>query len=155
MEVGKVTGSENMIKVSKPELCWDTWQFGDHNCQIIKGELSLHSAGVSQWRSGPYLTQLALATNYRVAKSMKTVSPVKFSAIRYTVEPPIVMDTLKSGQPSYNGQTVCSLLIHCPYISTSEEETTSKQWTKCSVHYSEWPQLRKISPVTISRHTVV
>ena len=51
--------------------------------------------------------------------------------LREGVEPPI-MDTLKSGQPPYNGQTVHSLAIYCPYISTSEERTTSEQWTKCS-----------------------
>ena len=38
----------------------------------------------------------------------------------------MIMDTLKSGQPPYNGQTVHPLPIYCPYISTSEE------WTKCS-----------------------
>ena len=42
------------------------------------------------------------------------------------------MDTPKSRQPPYNGQTVRPLPIYCPYISTSEEGTTSKQWTKCS-----------------------
>ena len=42
------------------------------------------------------------------------------------------MDPLKSGQPPYNGQTVHPLPIYCPYISTSEEGTTSEQWTKCS-----------------------
>ena len=47
----------------------------------------------------------------------------------HTVEP-LIMDTLKSGQPPYNGQTVCPLPN--PYISTSEEGTTSEQWTKCS-----------------------
>ena len=40
------------------------------------------------------------------------------------------MDTPKSGQSPYNGQTVCLLLIHCLYISTSEEGTTSEQRTK-------------------------
>ena len=35
------------------------------------------------------------------------------------MEPPI-MDTLKSGQPPYNRQTVHPLHIYCPYISTSE-----------------------------------
>ena len=49
----------------------------------------------------------------------------------YTVEPPI-MDTLRSGQPPYNGHTVHPLPIYYPYISTSEEGTTSEQWTKCS-----------------------
>ena len=39
---------------------------------------------------------------------------------------------LKSGQPPYNGQTVHPLPIYCPYISTSEEGTTSEQWTKHS-----------------------
>ena len=53
------------------------------------------------------------------------------SCYRITVEPPI-MDTLKSGQPPYNGQIVCPLPIYCPYISTSKEGTTSEQWTKCS-----------------------
>ena len=48
-----------------------------------------------------------------------------------TVEP-LTMDTLKSGQPPYNGQTVHPLPIYCPYISTSEEGTTSEQWTKHS-----------------------
>ena len=48
----------------------------------------------------------------------------------YTVEPPI-MDTPKSGQPPYNGQTAHPLPIYCPYISTSEQGTTSEQWTKC------------------------
>ena len=43
----------------------------------------------------------------------------------YTVEPPI-MDTLKSGQPPYNGHAVRPLPIYCPYISTSEEGTTSE-----------------------------
>ena len=42
------------------------------------------------------------------------------------------MDTLKSGQPPNNGHTVHPLPIYCPYISTSEEETTFEQWTKCS-----------------------
>ena len=42
-----------------------------------------------------------------------------------TVERPI-MDTLKSGQPPYNGHTVCPLPIYCP---TSEE---GEQWTKHS-----------------------
>ena len=45
-----------------------------------------------------------------------------------TVEP-LIMDTLKSGQPPYNGQTVHPLPIYC---STSEEGTTSEQWTKYS-----------------------
>ena len=49
----------------------------------------------------------------------------------YTVEP-LIMDTLKSRQPPYNGQTVHPLPIYCPYISTSEEGTTSEQWTKYS-----------------------
>ena len=42
-----------------------------------------------------------------------------------TVEPPI-MDTPKSGQPPYNGQTTCPLpTTACtPYISTSEIRTT-------------------------------
>ena len=48
-----------------------------------------------------------------------------------TVEPPI-MNTRKSGQPPYNGQTVRPLPTHCPYISTSEEGTTSEQWIKWS-----------------------
>ena len=43
-----------------------------------------------------------------------------------------LMDTLKSGQPPYNGHTVHPLSIYCPYISTSEEGTTSEQWTKYS-----------------------
>ena len=45
---------------------------------------------------------------------------------------PLITDTLKSGQPLYNGQIVHPLLIYCPYISTSEEGTTSEQWTKWS-----------------------
>ena len=42
----------------------------------------------------------------------------------YTVEPPI-MDTPKSGQPPYNGQSACPLpTTACtPYISTSEIRT--------------------------------
>ena len=38
----------------------------------------------------------------------------------------------KTGQPPYNGHTV-----HHPYISTSEEGTTSLQWTHCSpsIHF--------------------
>ena len=36
-----------------------------------------------------------------------------------TVEP-LIMDTPKSGQPPYNGQSVRPLPIYCPYISTSE-----------------------------------
>ena len=40
------------------------------------------------------------------------------------------MDTLKSGQPPYNGHTVHPLPLYCPYISTSEEGITSEQWTK-------------------------
>ena len=40
-----------------------------------------------------------------------------------------IVGTPKSGKPPYNGQT---LRIYCPYISTSEEGTTSKQWTKYS-----------------------
>ena len=36
------------------------------------------------------------------------------------------MDTPKSGQPPYNGHTVHPLPIYCPYISTSEEGTTSE-----------------------------
>ena len=48
----------------------------------------------------------------------------------YTVEPPI-MDSPKSGQPPYNGHTVHYLPMYCPYIPTSEEGTTSEQWTKC------------------------
>ena len=51
--------------------------------------------------------------------------------LQYTVEP-LIMDTLKSGQPPYNGHTVYPLPIYCPYISTSEEGTTSEQWTKRS-----------------------
>ena len=47
-----------------------------------------------------------------------------------TVEPPI-MDTLKSGQLPYNGQNVLPptyiIIVH-----TSEEGTTSEQWTKFS-----------------------
>ena len=40
-----------------------------------------------------------------------------YQVYRNTVEP-LIMDTLKSGQPPYN----CSpLLMYCPYISTSEE----------------------------------
>ena len=38
------------------------------------------------------------------------------------------MDTLKSGQPPYNGQTVHPLPSNCPYISNSKEGTTSKQY---------------------------
>ena len=50
----------------------------------------------------------------------------------YTEEPPTV-DTPNSGQlPYYNELTVYLLPIYCPYISTSEEGTTSEQWTKCS-----------------------
>ena len=49
----------------------------------------------------------------------------------YTVEP-LVMDTVKSGRPPYNGHTVHPLPLYCHYISTSEEGTTSEQWTKCS-----------------------
>ena len=45
---------------------------------------------------------------------------------------PLIMDTLKSGQPPYNGHTVHPLPMYCPYIPTSEEGTTSEQWTKCS-----------------------
>ena len=45
-----------------------------------------------------------------------------------TVEP-LIMDTLKSGQPPYNGHTVHPLPIYCPYISISKEGTTSEQWT--------------------------
>ena len=58
-----------------------------------------------------------------------------------TVEP-LIMDTLKSGQPPYNGHTVHPLPIYCPYISTSEEGTISEQWTNTRpqhVHYSEVP----------------
>ena len=50
--------------------------------------------------------------------------------MQYTVEP-LIMDTLKSGQPPYNGHTVHPL-PYCPYISTSEEGTTTEQWTICS-----------------------
>ena len=61
----------------------------------------------------------------------------------YTMEPPNIGDkhfvycsevvpSPKSGQPPYNGQTVCPLPIYCPYISTSKEGTTSEQWTKHS-----------------------
>ena len=42
---------------------------------------------------------------------------------------PLIMDALKSGQPPYNGQTVHPLPI---ILSTSEEGTTSEQWTKRS-----------------------
>ena len=52
-----------------------------------------------------------------------------------------IMDTLKSGEPPY---TVCPLPIYCPYISTSEEGTTSEQWTKCS---SPMCQLNSLSIV--------
>ena len=50
--------------------------------------------------------------------------------MQYTVEP-LIMDTLNSGQPPYNGHTVHPLPC-CPYISTSGEGTTALQWTKCS-----------------------
>ena len=50
--------------------------------------------------------------------------------VLYTVEP-LIMDTLKIGQPPYNGHTGHPLPIYCSYISTSEEGTTSEQWTKC------------------------
>ena len=43
---------------------------------------------------------------------------------------PLITDTLKSGQPLYNGQTVHPLPKYCPYISTSEEGTVSEQRTK-------------------------
>ena len=56
---------------------------------------------------------------------------LKYPVLRNTVEP-LIMDTPKSGQPPYNGQTVRPLHIYCPYISTSEEGTTSEQWAKCS-----------------------
>ena len=46
--------------------------------------------------------------------------------ITYTVEP-LIMDAPKSGQLG----TDCSP-PDCPYISTSEEGTTSEQWTECS-----------------------
>ena len=65
------------------------------------------------------------------------------------MEPPI-MDTLKGGQPPYNGQTVNPLPIYCPYISTS----TSEQWTKYSSPMC--PLFRgctvytRISPITLS-----
>ena len=45
---------------------------------------------------------------------------------------PLIMDTLKSGQPLYNGQIFHPLPKYCRYISTSEEGTTSEQWTKWS-----------------------
>ena len=32
----------------------------------------------------------------------------------------MIMDTLKSGQHPYNGQTVCPLPLYCPYIYTSD-----------------------------------
>ena len=44
-----------------------------------------------------------------------------------TVEPPI-MDTSKSRQPPYDGQTVCP----CLYAFLTREGTTSEQWTNCS-----------------------
>ena len=58
----------------------------------------------------------------------------------YTVEP-LIIGTLKSGQPPYNGHTVRPLPIYCPYISTSEEGITSEQQNACPqlVHYSEVP----------------
>ena len=51
----------------------------------------------------------------------------------YTVEP-LIMETLKSGQPPYNGQNCLPLClyIYCPYISTFKGVTTSEQWTKHS-----------------------
>ena len=55
----------------------------------------------------------------------------EMGSITYTVEP-LIMDTLKSEQPPNNGQTVRPLPTYCPYISISEEGTTSEQWTKHS-----------------------
>ena len=73
------------------------------------------------------LLLLAVCLHAKVEATLFSTSTAHYS---YTVEP-LIMDTLKSGQPPYNGQTVCPLPIYCPYISTSEEGTTSEQWTKC------------------------
>ena len=42
------------------------------------------------------------------------------------------MDTPIRGQPPYNGQTACPLplTVHT-FLYTSDEGTTSEQWTKC------------------------
>ena len=53
------------------------------------------------------------------------------SVLYSNIVEPLIMDTLKSGQPPYSGQTARPLPIYCPYISTSEQGTTSEQWTKC------------------------
>ena len=74
----------------------------------------------------PYIGKII--TFYR-GRTTKKASHACFTS--NTVEP-LIMDTPKSGQPPYNGQTVCPLPIYCPYISTSEERTTSEQWRKCS-----------------------
>ena len=58
----------------------------------------------------------------------KQAEETKFYSVSSTVEPPI-MDTLKSGQPPYNGHTVHPLPIYCPYISISEEGTTSIKYS--------------------------
>ena len=49
-------------------------------------------------------------------------------------EPPIT-DTMKSGQPPYNGQTVHPLPVYCPYISTSSHYSEVPPWKlSCTVY---------------------
>ena len=57
--------------------------------------------------------------DFRVVLSAVDSYHQGMQGIYNTVEPPI-MDTLKSGQPPYNGHTARPLPIYCPYISTSE-----------------------------------
>ena len=60
-----------------------------------------------------------------------------YSLFLYITVEPLIMDTLKSGQPPYNGNTVGPLHIYCPYISTSEEGGNEHNTHPQCVHYLE------------------
>ena len=66
-----------------------------------------------------YLKSIFFAQNENLTKRKKLT-------VRYTVEPPI-MDTPKSGQPPYNGQTPCPLSTTAcaPYITNLRITDTS------------------------------
>ena len=55
-----------------------------------------------------------------------------------TVEP-LIMDTLKSGQPPYNGHTVHPLPIYCLPRKTGQPLNNGQNTRPQCVHYSEVP----------------
>ena len=112
--------------------------FRQFNFRLLRTHMH-HTPTHARWSCGKIFvlsSKRTKRTNFRTDEK-KTLygstcgtNVVKLDKV-YTVEP-LIMDTLKSGQPPYNGHTVRPLPLYCPYISTSEEGTTSEQWTKCS-----------------------